>query len=185
MSCIIRDGSRASDIIKRIRALVRKAHSQKVRLNVNDVIREVIPLAEAEARRSGVTLRIDLAENLPSVVGDRVELQQVILNLVRNGVDATSSVFDRSREVLVRSRRHESDQVLVGVQDSGIGIERQNLDKIFDTFYTTKPQGMGMGLAISRSIVENHGGQLWAVPNDGPGMTFEFALPMEAARVGR
>jgi signal transduction histidine kinase len=185
VSCIIRDGSRASDIIKRIRALVRKAHSQKVRLNVNDVIREVIPLAEAEARRSGVTLRIDLAENLPSVVGDRVELQQVILNLVRNGVDATSSVFDRSREVLVRSRRHESDQVLVGVQDSGIGIERQNLDKIFDTFYTTKPQGMGMGLAISRSIVENHGGQLWAVPNDGPGMTFEFALPMEAARVGR
>jgi PAS domain S-box-containing protein len=181
VSCIIRDGNRAGDIIKRIRALVKKADTEKVRLNVNDAIREVIALAEGEAQRNRVSLRSDLAEDLPHVVGDRVQLQQVILNLVMNGVDAVSSVADRPRQLLIRSRRHKSDQVLVAVQDSGIGIERQNLEKIFDTFYTTKPQGMGMGLAISRSIVEHHGGELWAVPNDGPGMTFEFALPVETS----
>jgi PAS domain S-box-containing protein len=182
VSCIIRDGNRAGDIIKRIRALVTKADTEKVRLNVNHAIREVIALAEGEARRNSVTLRTELAEDLAHVIGDRVQLQQVILNLVMNGVEAASSVADRPRQLLIRSRRHESDQVLVAVQDSGIGIERQNLEKIFDAFYTTKPQGMGMGLAISRSIVENHGGQLWAVPNDGPGMTFEFALPVETSR---
>ena len=182
VSRIIHDGNRAGDIINRIRALVQKADTEKVRLNINDAIREVIALAEGEARRNSVTLRTDLAADLPPVAGDRVQLQQVILNLVMNGVEAMSSVADRPRQLLVRSRQHESDQVLVAVQDSGIGIERQNLEKIFDTFYTTKPQGMGMGLAISRSIVEKHGGRLWAVPNDGPGMTFEYALPVEAAR---
>src|SRR5262249_23606587 len=115
-------------------------------------------------------------------VGDRVQLQQVILNLVMNGIEAMSSVADRPRELLVRSRRHESDHVLVAVQDVGIGIEPENQKRIFETFYTTKPQGMGMGLAIARSIIENHGGRLWAVPNDGPGMTFQFALPMRATR---
>jgi signal transduction histidine kinase len=108
-----------------------------------------------------------------------VQLQQVILNLVMNGVEAMSSVANRPRLLLVGSRRHESDEILVAVQDSGIGIEGHNLGKIFETFYTTKAQGMGMGLAISRSIVENHGGRLWAVANDGPGMTFEFALPVD------
>jgi len=110
------------------------------------------------------------------VLGDRVQLQQVILNLVMNGVEAMASVADRPREVFIRSRQHESDKVLVAVQDSGVGIDSQNLEKIFDAFYTTKPQGMGMGLAIGRSIVENHGGRLWAVPNDGPGATFQFTL---------
>jgi signal transduction histidine kinase len=123
-----------------------------------------------------VTLRMELAADVPPVLGDRVQLQQVILNLVMNGVEAMASVADRPRELLIRSRQHESDQVLVAVQDSGIGIDQQNLEKIFNAFYTTKSQGMGMGLAISRSIVENHGGQLWAIPNDGPGTTFQFTL---------
>ena len=119
---------------------------------------------------------MDLTAHVPSVWGDRIQLQQVILNLVMNGIEAMDTVTDRPREMLIRSCAHESDQLLVAVQDSGIGIDRQNLDKIFDAFYTTKPQGMGMGLAISRSIVENHGGRLWAVPNDGPGATFQFTL---------
>jgi signal transduction histidine kinase len=105
-----------------------------------------------------------------------VQLQQVILNLVMNGIEAMSGVTDRSRELLIRSRQHESDEVLVAVQDAGMGIDRENVEKIFDPFYTTKSQGMGMGLAISRSIVENHGGQLWVVRNDGPGATFQFTL---------
>ena len=129
-----------------------------------------------EAVRKGVAIRMDLATDVPPVLGDRIQLQQVILNLVMNGIEAMDTVTDRPREMLIRSSAHESDQVLVAVQDSGVGIDSQNLDKIFDAFYTTKSQGMGMGLAISRSIVENHGGRLWAVPNNGPGATFQFTL---------
>jgi signal transduction histidine kinase len=119
---------------------------------------------------------MDLADDVSLVLGDRIQLQQVILNLVMNGIEAMDTVADRPRDLLIRSSPHESDQLLVAVQDSGVGIDSQNLEKIFDAFYTTKPQGMGMGLAISRSIVENHGGRLWAVPNDGPGATFQFTL---------
>ena len=177
---IIKDGNRAGEVITRIRALVSKTDTEKSRLDVNDAIQEVAALAEGEVRRNCVELRTELADELPPVLGDRVQLQQVILNLVMNGVEAMASVADRPRELLIRSRRHESDKVLVAVQDSGIGIDRHSLEKIFNAFYTTKSQGMGMGLAISRSIVENHGGRLWAVPNDGPGVTFEFALPVES-----
>jgi len=173
---VIRDGKRASDVIARIRALVQKTDTEKARLDINQAVQEVINLTQHEAVRKGVALRTELAGELPPVLGDRVQLQQVILNLVMNGVEAMSSVADRPRELLVRSRQHESTQVLVAVQDSGVGIDRQNLEKIFDPFYTTKSQGMGMGLAISRSIVENHGGRLWAAPNDGPGATFQFTL---------
>jgi signal transduction histidine kinase len=123
-----------------------------------------------------VALRTELTGELPPVLGDRVQLQQVILNLVMNGIEAMENVRDRPRELWIRSSEDESDKVLVAVQDSGIGIDSQHLEKIFDTFYTTKSQGMGMGLAISRSIVENHGGRLWAVANDGPGATFQFTL---------
>ena len=174
---IIRDGIRASDIIKRIRALVQKAETEKARLDLNDAVREVLVLAEGEARRHRVTLRADLAARLPAVVGDRVQLEQVILNLVVNGVEAMALVTDRPRQLLVRSRPHERDRVLVAVQDAGSGIDPGNLGRIFETFYTTKAQGMGMGLAICRSIVEGHGGTLRAIPNDGPGMTFEVTLP--------
>jgi C4-dicarboxylate-specific signal transduction histidine kinase len=178
---ILRDGNRASEVIARIRALVRKTDEEKERLDINHAIEEVAALADGEARKNRVALRMDLAVDVAPVLGDRVQLQQVILNLVMNGVEAMASVADRPRELLIRSRQHESDKVLVAVQDSGIGIDGQNLEKIFNAFYTTKSQGMGMGLAISRSIVENHGGQLWARPNDGPGVTFEFALPVEIA----
>jgi signal transduction histidine kinase len=173
---IARDGKRASDVISRIRALVRKTGSEKAQLNINQAIEEVVHLTEDEALRKGVVLRTELAADLPFVLGDRVQLQQVLLNLILNGVEAMSSVADGPRELLVYSRLHESKQVLVGVQDFGVGIEPENLKKIFDPFYTTKSQGMGMGLAISRSIVENHGGKLWASPNDGPGATFQFTL---------
>jgi signal transduction histidine kinase len=173
---IARDGKRASDVISRIRALVRKTGSEKAQLNINQAIEEMVHLTEDEAVRKGVVLRTELAGDLPFMLGDRVQLQQVLLNLIINGMEAMSSVAIGVRELLVYSRLHESNQVLVGVQDSGVGIEPENLKKIFDPFYTTKSQGMGMGLAISRSIVENHGGKLWASPNDGPGATFQFTL---------
>jgi PAS domain S-box-containing protein len=176
ISRIVRDGNRASDVIRRIRALVQKGDTEKTLLDINEVIQEVVSLTHSEIQKSGVVLKMNLAASLPRVSGDRIQLQQVILNLVMNGIEAMNTVTDRPREMIIRSSAHESDKVLVAVQDSGVGIDSQNLDKIFDSFYTTKSQGMGMGLAISRSIVENHGGRLWAVPNDGPGTTFHFTL---------
>ena len=176
ISRIVRDGNRASDVIRRIRALVKKGDTEKTLLDINEVIQEVVSLTHSEIQKSGVVLKMNLAGGLPRIYGDRIQLQQVILNLVMNGIEAMNSVVDRPREMLIRSCEHESDQLLVAVRDSGIGIDRENLDQIFNTFYTTKSQGMGMGLAISRSIVENHGGKLWAVPNDGPGATFQFTL---------
>jgi PAS domain S-box-containing protein len=173
---ILRDGNRAGNVIARIRALLRKTATDKERVDMNEAIQEVAALTQGEVQRNRVALRMELAADVPPVLGDRVQLQQVILNLVMNGVEAMASVADRPRELLIRSRRHESDKVLVAVRDSGIGIDSQNLEKIFDAFYTTKSQGTGMGLAISRSIMEAHGGRLWAVPNDGPGATFQFTL---------
>ena len=173
---IIRDGNRAGEVITRIRALLRKTDTEKARLDINQTVREVVMLTRNGAARKGVTLRMDLAADLPPVLGDRVQLQQVILNLVMNGVEAMTSTPGRPRELLIRSRPYESDKALVAVQDSGVGLDGQDLEKLFDAFYTTKPQGMGMGLAISRSIVEDHGGRLWASPNDGPGATFQFTL---------
>ena len=180
ISRIVRDGNRASDVIRRIRALVQKGDTEKTLLDINEVIQEVVSLTHSEIQKSGVVLKMNLAASLPRVSGDRIQLQQVILNLVMNAIEAMNTVTDRPREMIIRSSAHESDKVLVAVQDSGVGIDSQNLDKIFDTFYTTKSQGMGMGLAISRSIVENHGGRLWAVPNDGPGATFQFTLLKQA-----
>jgi signal transduction histidine kinase len=173
---VIRDGNRASEIISRIRALLRKTDTQKARLDINEAIQEVVLLTQHEATRKGVTLRLELTDGLPPVFADRVQLQQVALNLLMNGVEAMASVNDRPRELVICSRTDKSGQVIVAVQDSGDGIDAENLEKIFDAFYTTKSQGMGMGLAISRSIVENHGGRLWAVRNEGPGATFQFAL---------
>ena len=173
---VIRDGNRASEVITGIRALVRKAGSEKAPLDINQAIQEVVHLTEHETLQKRVVLRTELAADLPFVLGDRVQLQQVLLNLITNGVEAISSVADRPRDLLVYSRLHESNQVLVAVQDSGVGIESEDLKKLFDPFYTTKSQGMGMGLAISRSIIENHGGKLWASANNGPGATFQFTL---------
>lgn len=173
---IVRDGKRAGDVIARIRALATKTVTVKGRLDMNEAIREVVALARDEVRRSGVTLRTEFADDLSPALGDRVQLQQVVLNLVMNGVQAMSTVEERRRELVIRTQNDEGDQVRVTVQDSGIGIDPQRMQRIYDAFYTTKHGGMGMGLSISRSIVQDHGGQLWAMANDGPGTTFHFTV---------
>jgi len=173
---IVRDGKRAGDVIARIRALATKTVTVKGRLDMNEAIREVVALARDEVRRSGVTLRTEFADDLSPALGDRVQLQQVVLNLVMNGVQAMSTVEERRRELVIRTQNNEADQVRVTVQDSGIGIDPQRMQRIYDAFYTTKHGGMGMGLSISRSIVQDHGGQLWAMANDGPGTTFHFTV---------
>ena len=173
---IVRDGNRASDVITRIRALVRKTDGEKARLDMNDAIQEVVALAQGEVRRNRVALHLELAGDLPPVLGDRVQLQQVVLNLIMNGIEAMSAVEDRPRALVIKTQSGEVDQVRVTVQDSGRGLDPQSRDRIFEAFYTTKRGGMGMGLSISRSIVENHGGRLWTVPNDGPGAIFQFTL---------
>jgi|SRR5712664_80469 len=144
---------------------------------LNDAVQEVLALAQAEVRRNAVVLRPELAGDLPSVLGDRVQLQQVVLNLVMNGIEAMSAVDDRPRVLVIRTERVERDQVRVTIQDSGVGLDPNHGQQIFKAFYSTKNGGMGMGLSISRSIVENHGGRLWAVPRDRPGATFQFTVP--------
>jgi PAS domain S-box-containing protein len=180
---IIADGHRAGEIISRIRALAKNAPPQKDWLNINETILEVITLARSEVQGNRVSLQTQLSDELPLVLGDRIQLQQVILNLVMNGIEAMSAVTDRSRDLLIRSCRYESDKVLVAVQDSGTGLETESLDHLFTAFFTTKAKGMGMGLAISRSIIEAHGGRLWATPNDGAGATFQFTLAYGGERV--
>jgi C4-dicarboxylate-specific signal transduction histidine kinase len=173
---IIRDGNRAGDVIARMRALFEKACSTREQLDINEAIEEVVILTQTEARRNRVTLREELAADLPRVMGDRVQLQQVIMNLTLNAIEAMSTVQDRARELLIKTQRGKDNEVWVAVQDSGIGFDPQNAQRMFDPFHTTKSGGLGMGLSISRSIVESHGGRLWAVSNDGPGATFQFTL---------
>ncbi|HJQ23794.1 MAG TPA: ATP-binding protein [Blastocatellia bacterium] len=181
VSRIVRDGNRASEVIKRIRALMMKTVPQKSPLDINDAIREVIALAQSEARRKAASLTADLTDGLPPVLADRVQLQQVVLNLIINGIEAMSSVTGRSRQLLVRTQSDGSSGVMVAVQDSGTGIAAQNLARLFDAFYTTKADGMGMGLSISRSIIEAHGGKLWAEASSGHGATFRFTLPADGS----
>src|SRR6266550_4476596 len=173
----IRDGRRAADVITRLRALFTNQDAASELVDLNEATREVIALSRTELERNRVITRTELADELPRVTGDRVQLQQVILNLLRNGSDAMSSVDDRPRELLFRTEAEEGDRVRLSVQDAGIGFEPQSLDRLFQTFYTTKDDGMGIGLSISRSIIENHRGRLWATPNDGPGATFSFSIP--------
>ena len=174
---IVQDGHRAADVIERIRQLARKTEPQKVRVDINDVIRDVIRLVRTEVRGHAASLRVDLAPALPSVLGDRVQLQQVLLNLVMNGIEAMASVDDRPRTLVIHSRLHEGDQVLAAVEDAGVGIDPGKMDQLFTAFFTTKPGGMGMGLSISRSIIDAHGGRLWATRNPNQGATFHFTLP--------
>ena len=176
LHAIARDGRRAADVISRIRTLARRTATEKEPLDMNEVIGDVIAVAGEEARRTRARVRTDLAGNLPRVIGDRVQLQQVVLNLLLNGLEAMHGVGRRPRELVIRTQREASDRVHVAVQDSGSGIDPQLANRIFDAFYTTKPGGMGLGLSISRSIVEQHGGRLWAVLNDGPGTTFHFVV---------
>jgi C4-dicarboxylate-specific signal transduction histidine kinase len=204
---VIAEGHRTGEIISRIRALAKKAPPQKDRLDLNETIGEVIAIAGSEVRRNRISLQTQLANDLPLIPGDRIQLQQVILNLLINAIEAVSGVIEGPREVWISSQKvteipargpralqtgeseedsiedkasaeAEGTQVLIAVRDSGAGLDPQRLNHLFDAFYTTKPQGLGMGLAISRSIIEAHGGQLWAKANTPRGALFEFALPI-------
>ena len=174
---IIADGHRAGEIISRIRALARKAPPRRDWVNINETILEVIALARSEVHRNRVSTQTQLSSDVPLILGDRIQLQQVILNLIINAIEAMSEISEGPRELQVVTRKDELQGVRVTVRDSGPGLDPDSLDHLFTAFYTTKLQGMGMGLAISRSIIEAHGGRLWAVPNDGPGATFQFTLP--------
>ena len=173
----IRDGQRMSDVITRLRALFSKKDVSTESVNLNEAAREVIAVSLAELQNNRVILRLDLADDLPLVIGDRVQLQQVILNLLRNASDAMRPVEDRPRRLLVRTARDEADCVRLMVQDEGIGFDPQTAGRLFDAFYTTKSDGMGIGLSVSRSIIESHHGRLWATANDGPGAAFSFSIP--------
>jgi PAS domain S-box-containing protein len=174
---IIKDGHRASEVIKRICSLSKKAPPQKDWVDVNKIILEVIALARSEVLRNCVFLKPQLAGDLPLVLGDRIQLQQVILNLIINGVEAIARLREGPRKLIISSGRNESNGLLVAVRDTGVGLDAAHLNQIFDPFFTTRPDGIGMGLAISRSIIEAHGGRLWATSNSPQGAVFQFTLP--------
>jgi PAS domain S-box-containing protein len=177
---IVKDGNRAGEVISRISDLIKKAPPRRDNLEVNGAIREVVELARGEALKNRVSVYVELAESLPLVRGDRVELQQVILNLVMNGIEALQSIEDRPRELVIRSVQDETQQVRISVTDCGVGISTENVDRLFNSFFTTKSSGMGMGLSICRSIMEAHGGWLWATANIPHGATFQLTLPVDA-----
>jgi PAS domain S-box-containing protein len=178
LAAIATDGHRAADVIQRIRQLATKTEPRKARLNVDELVRDVVALVRAEVARYDVALTLESASPLPSVIGDRVQLQQVVLNLVMNAIEAMAPVTDRPRKLVIRSERHDDDVVRVAVHDTGVGIRASDLDRMFSAFFTTKPSGMGMGLSISRSIIEAHGGRLWAAPSEPHGAIFQFSLPV-------
>jgi C4-dicarboxylate-specific signal transduction histidine kinase len=183
LSDIVKGVDRVHSIIVRTRALAKKAPPEMTRLHLEDVVTDVLTLIHHELTRRQVTIHTELSKDLPPVLGDRVPLQQVLLNLVMNGVEAMDKVAAGERKISIRARRHEDNgrpAVLVSVQDSGVGLKAAEVNRLFEAFYTTKADGMGMGLAISRSIVEAHGGRLWLAPAGGPGVTFEFILPTKS-----
>jgi C4-dicarboxylate-specific signal transduction histidine kinase len=175
---IIEDGNRASDVIRRVRALANKTSLEKALLDINEIIREVIALVQRQLMGHQVSLQMELAPVLPMIPADRIQLQQVMINLVMNGIEAMQSVTDRPRELVIRSRQDETGQVLVTVADCGVGISAADADRLFSPFFTTKSSGMGMGLSICRSIMEAHGGRLWATANLPHGAEFQFTLPV-------
>jgi len=177
----IRDGNRASEVIQRLRALFARKSPATEPVDMNDAAGEVLALSSSELQRRHVVVRTHFTDGLPVVSGDRVQLQQVILNLIMNAADAMGGVDDRARQLLVATFRDETGHVALSVRDTGVGIEPENLQRLFDTFYTTKTAGMGIGLSVSRSIIENHDGRIWANANDGPGATFSFSLPCGSA----
>jgi C4-dicarboxylate-specific signal transduction histidine kinase len=180
---IAQQGTRASDVIRHIRAMFTNATPERSRVQVNDLIREVGVLVEGAALRNQVELQTELASDLPATRGDRIQLQQVMVNLILNGIEAMSNVADRPRRLLISSGLRNADEVLVAVRDSGIGIASHDERRIFDAFFTTKAQGMGMGLSISHSIIEAHGGRLWASSNSDYGATLQFTLPVDRETV--
>jgi PAS domain S-box-containing protein len=178
----IRDANRASDVIVRLRALFTGKELTTESMDLNEAAREVIALSMSELQRNRVMLRPELADDLPPVTANRVQLQQVILNLLRNASDAMVGVDEGPRQLLIRTERDEGDRVRLTVQDVGVGLEPHVMDNLFQAFYTTKSSGMGIGLSVSRSIIEKHGGRLWGEPNDGPGATFAFSIPLDPQR---
>jgi C4-dicarboxylate-specific signal transduction histidine kinase len=174
---IIRDANRTGEIVARIRALFKKTEAAKEPLDLDETVREVIVLARTEIERQRIALRLELPPNLPRILGDRVQLQQVMLNLILNAIEAMATVEGRARALVIRAKSRAEGDVLVTVCDSGIGLDTVNGERIFEAFHTTKPTGLGMGLSISRSIVDNHSGRLWVTTNDGPGVSFHFTLP--------
>ena len=180
----ISDGHRASDVITRLRALFSKTAVATEMLDLNEATREVIALSKNELIRNRIILRSELADGLAPVRGDRVQLQQVILNLLRNAADAMTGVNDRPRLLVIRTESDEADHVRLSVQDAGVGFASADAERLFEAFYTTKSGGMGIGLSVSRSIIESHDGRLWATPNDGPGSTFSFSIPSRSERLG-
>lgn len=176
----IRDGHRASDVIARLRALFNKKEPVSELVDLNEATREVVALSLDEIQKGRVAVRTEFEDGLPFVTADRVQLQQVVLNLLRNALDAMSTVDDRPRDLLIKTEREEGNRVRLSVRDAGVGFDPQTTDKLFEPFYSTKNDGMGVGLSVSRSIIENHQGRLWAVLNDGPGATFSFSVPCRA-----
>jgi len=176
---IIKEGNRASEVIGRIRALMKNAPPRKDAVSINDAILEVVALTRAEAANNGVLVRTQLAEGVPPVQGDRVQLQQVMLNLIVNGIQSMSGVEDGNRELHISTVSIEPEGVCVAVRDTGHGLRPESLPRLFEPFYTTKPEGMGMGLSICRSIIEAHGGRLWAIPCEPQGALFQFTIPAD------
>jgi PAS domain S-box-containing protein len=181
---IIRDGFRASDVITRMRSLFGTMSPTAEQVDLNEATREVIALLLSELCRGGVIPRPELADGLPRVTGDRLQLQQVILNLLLNASDAMSGVHDRPRQLVIRTGLDEGDRVRLTVQDAGVGFDPRDADRLFEAFYTTKIDATGVGLSVSRSIIERHQGRLWAASNDGPGATFSFSIPLEPDDLG-
>jgi signal transduction histidine kinase len=179
LALIVRDGHRASAIIRRIREFLKKQRAEMLSLDMNETIQEAVALAQPELLKRRITLRIDRSKPLPAVRGDRVQLQQVILNLILNGSEAMAST-NESKELLLTSRQSADGGVLIAVRDSGVGVKPEELSRLFDPFFTTKEMGMGLGLSISKSIIEAHRGRIWAESNQGPGLTVQFSVPPES-----
>jgi signal transduction histidine kinase len=177
---IVRDGTRAGAVLDRIRALFRKQAPVKDWTDVNEVIHELTAFLRNETRARRISIRAELSPALPKVKADRVQLQQVVMNLMLNGMDAMSGADVREKELVIRSQKEKEEQVLIAIEDSGAGLDPDTADKIFDPFFTTKPHGIGVGLSISRSIIESHQGRLWAAVRPGGGTVFQLTLPTSA-----
>jgi len=177
LECVVADADRAGDIVHRIRDQIKKTPPKKDRIDLNEAVNEVILLARSAITENDVSVQTLLTEGLLLVQADRVQVQQVVSNLIFNAVEAMGSVEGGPRELLIRTEQHQPNGVLVAVRDSGLGIDPEHLDRVFEAFYTTKSNGVGMGLSICRSIIEAHGGRLWAGANEGRGAVFRFTLP--------
>jgi C4-dicarboxylate-specific signal transduction histidine kinase len=176
---IVRDARLAADVVSRIRAMATKSQPVQTQVDINSVIHDVLELLDNSLRRHAIVVESELAADIASVLGDRVQLQQVLLNLLVNAIEAMSSIMDRPRTARILSRREGTDEILVAIQDAGMGIEAHALDQMFQPFFTTKQSGMGMGLSICRSIIEAHGGRLWVTPGHPTGAVFQFVLPID------